>query len=84
MHAMRGRALECLGHVAVAIGADHFGRYFVTGKHSILHFWGGYSISFHSFVATILHFFIQVYFLIFLIFLPFYLFYCFSEYCSNL
>ena len=40
MHAMRGRALECLGHVAVAIGADHFGRYFVTGENSIQSFWG--------------------------------------------
>ena len=33
MFAMRGRALECLGHVAVAIGPEHFGRYFVTGAY---------------------------------------------------
>lgn len=32
MHTMRGRSLECLGHVAVAIGSEHFGRYFETGR----------------------------------------------------
>ena len=31
MHTMRGRSLECLGHVAVAIDSEHFERYFETG-----------------------------------------------------
>lgn len=29
--AMRGRALECLGHVAIAIGEHHYAPYFSTG-----------------------------------------------------
>ena len=36
MYTMRGRSLECLGHVAVAIGAEHFERYFEPGFSSIL------------------------------------------------
>ena len=31
---LRGRALECLGHIAVAIGGDHFERYFDKGIES--------------------------------------------------
>jgi hypothetical protein len=34
MYAIRGRALECLGHVAVAIGDKYFVRYFETGMQS--------------------------------------------------
>ena len=34
MYAIRGRALECLGHVAVAIGDTYFVRYFETGMQS--------------------------------------------------
>ena len=33
---VRGRSLECLGHVAVAIGSDHFTRYFEGGMTSAL------------------------------------------------
>ncbi len=32
--AVRGRALECLGHIAVAIGPQHFARYFEIGMQS--------------------------------------------------
>ena len=34
MFAIRGRALECLGHIAVAIGDTYFVRYFETGMQS--------------------------------------------------
>lgn len=34
LFALRGRALECLGHVAVAIESTHFARYFETGMKS--------------------------------------------------
>lgn len=34
MYAIRGRALECLGHIAVAIGDKYFVRYFETGMQS--------------------------------------------------
>jgi hypothetical protein len=34
MFAIRGRALECLGHIAVAIGGEHFARYFEQGMQS--------------------------------------------------
>ena len=34
MFAVRGRALECFGHVAVAIGDVHFARYFEIGMRS--------------------------------------------------
>ena len=33
---VRGRALECLGHVAVAIGKEHFEQYFTVGLQSAL------------------------------------------------
>jgi len=33
---VRGRSLECLGHVAVAIGSDHFARYFEGGMQSAI------------------------------------------------
>ena len=33
-YAVRGRALECLGHIAVAIGPQHFSRYFEMGMQS--------------------------------------------------
>lgn len=33
---LRGRALECLGHVAVAIGKDHFTPYFELGMRSAM------------------------------------------------
>jgi importin-4 len=36
MHTMRGRSLECLGHVAVAIDSEHFARYFETGMQSAM------------------------------------------------
>ncbi|MGB4191691.1 MAG: hypothetical protein WBJ81_04000, partial [Rickettsiales bacterium] len=34
MFAIRGRALECLGHIAVAIGDTYFVRYFESGMQS--------------------------------------------------
>jgi len=34
MYQIRGRALECLGHIAVAIGGEHFARYFEQGMQS--------------------------------------------------
>ena len=34
MFELRGRGLECLGHVAVAIGAEHFAKYFEFGMQS--------------------------------------------------
>lgn len=34
--AIRGRALECLGHVAVAIGREHFAQYFDIGMRSAM------------------------------------------------
>jgi importin-4 len=33
---VRGRALECLGHIAVAIGKEHFEQYFLVGLQSAL------------------------------------------------
>lgn len=33
---LRGRALECLGHVAIAVGGDHFQQYFDLGMRSAL------------------------------------------------
>lgn len=36
MFQLRGRALECLGHVAVAIGKDHFTPYFELGMRSAM------------------------------------------------
>lgn len=33
---VRGRALECLGHVAVAVGKEHFEQYFSVGMQSAL------------------------------------------------
>eukprot|EP01038_Epipyxis_sp_PR26KG_P004790 gene4790-6717_t len=33
---LRGRALECLGQIAVAIGKDHFSRYFADGMRSAI------------------------------------------------
>lgn len=34
MLSVRGRALECLGHVAVAIGPENFARYHEAGMQS--------------------------------------------------
>jgi hypothetical protein len=34
MFATRGRALECLGHIGVAVGSEHFERYFQSGMQS--------------------------------------------------
>lgn len=31
---LRGRSLECLGHIAIALGKDHFVRYFEMGMQS--------------------------------------------------
>lgn len=36
MFGVRGRALECLGHVAVAIGGDNFAHYFESGMQSAI------------------------------------------------
>lgn len=33
---VRGRALECLGHIAVAVGKEHFEQYFLLGMQSAL------------------------------------------------
>jgi hypothetical protein len=34
---LRGKALECLGHIAVAVGGDHFERFFRQGLECALH-----------------------------------------------
>ena len=35
-YSLRGRALECWGHIGIAIGKEHFARYFETGINSAM------------------------------------------------
>jgi len=52
LFAIRGRALECLGHVAVALGREHFSRYFEAGMRSAMQAvqLGDESLKEHSYV----------------------------------